>query len=226
MDPPEGGLAPDASPPEVATPAGDAAPAAAHELSTALEALSTGDAASLPFGEIVDGLETQGNLGAVLFVFTALVLLPLPPGPSMIIALPLLVITPQLMFGRTELWLPGWLSKHLVQRRSVAKVIDRLLPPLRWIEQLGRPRLLPLTGALGVRLMGVVATGIALVEVSPLPLSTVMPALALLLLSVGLTRRDGVLVLWGYGMTGVAGGVLLVGAQVLALVFHLIKGWF
>jgi len=206
-------------------PEGADADPADHELSAVLEALETGDAPVLEFGEIVQGLEANGNLGTVLFVFTALVLLPLPPGASMVIALPLLVVTPQLMFGRTELWLPRWLSKHVVQRQSVAKVIDRLLPPLRWIEGLGRPRLLPLTGPLGVRLIGVTATSIALVEVSPLPLSTVMPAAALLLLSVGLTRRDGVLVIWGYGMTVVAGLVLLVGARALALIFHWVATW-
>lgn len=197
----------------------------AHALSTALEALSVSDAEGLKVSEIVESLEVQGNLGSVLFVLTALLLVPLPPGASMVIALPLLVVTPQLVAGRSRLWMPRWLSKRLVQRRALAKVIDHMLPPLRWVEGLGKPRLLTLTGPVGVRLLGVTATAIAVVEVSPMPLSTVLPALALLLFAVGLTRRDGVLVLCGYGMTAVAGVVILLGAHTVALAFQLLAGW-
>jgi len=179
--------------------------------------LSARTNARISVGEIVSGFEAVGSLGAVLFMLTAPVLLPLPPGPSMVISLPLLIVAPQLILGRRRLSLPTWLSELTVSQKIVTKVCGWALPVLRKLEDVGRPRLLFLTGSIGVRLLGVVATLIAVVEVLPIPFGTILPAVALLCLSFGLTVRDGLLVLAGYLVTIISGVVMMVGTSGLTV---------
>ena len=192
----------------------------AQALSGSLRGLLRRRSVRLSLGEIVEQFEDQGGLGHVLFVLTLPVLLPLPPGTSMVLALPLLVVAPQIVAGRVRLWLPRWLAGRTVNRQAFVKLIRRILPLLERMEALGRPRLLVLTGHLGTRLVGVAATVIALVLVLPIPFANLFPALALGLFALGLTRKDGLLVLGGYALLGLAALVIALGVRGVMMFVH------
>ena len=194
--------------------------ASAADLSSSLRALLRTRKARLNLGEVVKRFETQGGIGQVLFILTLPVLLPLPPGASMVLALPLLVVAPQIVAGRKSVWLPRWLSDRTLERKGFAKLVHRILKPLERVEAMGKPRLSFMTGPLGARLVGVVATVIALVLVLPIPFANLLPALALGLFALGLTRRDGLMVLGGYSLFGVAVGVIVLGAHGIRLLVH------
>ena len=81
------------------------------------------------------------------------------------------------------------------------------------MERFVRPRLAFLTGRIGARLVGVACTLIALVLVLPIPFANLVPALALGVLSVGLTRKDGLMVLAGYSLLFVAAAVVALGVH-------------
>jgi hypothetical protein len=194
--------------------------ASATDLSSSLRDLLRSRKARLNLGEVVHRFEGHGGLGEVLFILTLPVLLPLPPGASMVLALPLLIVAPQIVAGRKTLWLPRWLADRTVERKGFAKLIHRILKPLQRVEAMGRPRLSFMTGPLGARLVGVAATVIALVLVLPIPFANLLPALALGLFALGLTRRDGLMVLGGYTLFGLAVSVIVLGAHGLRLLFH------
>ncbi|MDB5460679.1 MAG: exopolysaccharide biosynthesis protein [Caulobacteraceae bacterium] len=195
-------------------------------LSASLRGLLHGREARLSFGQIVEGFEDHGGVGEVLFILTLPVLLPLPPGGSAVLALPLLMIALQIALGRERLWLPHWLSDRKLEREAVAKVARRVLPPLEWIEALGRPRLGFVTGRLGTRLAGAAATVLALVVMLPIPFGNLLPAMAVALLALGLARKDGLMVLGGYALMAGATGVSLLGAQGLRLLYHAATAYF
>jgi hypothetical protein len=159
-------------------------------------------------GELMDEIEDEEGPGPVLFLLTLPVLVPTPPGVSMVLALPLLVIAPQIVVGRRELWIPAWLADRQIKRASLGKLIRRILRPLAWLERLVKPRLTFLTGRIGAAFVGVAATVIALVLVLPIPAANLVPSVALALFALGLTRRDGLLVLAGYGLMGLAALVI------------------
>jgi hypothetical protein len=190
------------------------------DLSSSLRDLLRSDEARINVGKVIHRFEGHGGLGEVLFLLTLPVLLPLPPGASMLLALPLLMVAPQIVVGRKRLWLPRWLADRTVERKSFAKLIHRILKPLQRVEAMGKPRLSFMTGPLGARLVGAVATVIALVLVLPIPFANLLPALALGLFALGLTRRDGLMVLGGYTLFGVAVTVIVFGAHGLRLLFH------
>jgi hypothetical protein len=159
-------------------------------------------------GDLVGEIEADDGPGPVLFVLTLPVLLPTPPGVSMLLALPLLLVTPQLIVGRRQLWIPAALAKRTIKREALVKLVHRILPSLTRLERLVRPRLGFLTGRVGASLVGVAAFVIALVLVLPIPAANLVPSLALGLFAIGLSRRDGLLVVAGYGMMGLAGLVI------------------
>ncbi|THD60157.1 exopolysaccharide biosynthesis protein [Phenylobacterium sp.] len=193
----------------------------AQSLSGGLRGLMGSRKARLSVGEIIKRFEGKNGLGPVLFVLTLPILVPLPPGASMVLALPLLVVAPQVAAGRAKLWLPKWLSARTLDHKPLAKLIGRILPLLERLEALGRPRLSPLTGGAGTRLVGVVCTLLALVLVLPIPFANLFPALALGMFALGLTRRDGLMVLAGYGFIGLQGVIIDLGAHgVMAIVHH------
>ena len=169
--------------------------------------------AELTVGEMVARVEIADGPGPVLFVLTLPVLIPLPPGVSMLFALPLLIIAPQIMIGRRRLWLPKALSRRTIKRAQLVKVIRRVLPPLKRVEKIVRPRMTFLTGPTGARAVGLACTVIAVVLVLPLPFANLVPSLALGMFSLGLTRKDGLLVLAGYGLLIAAAGVIYLGVH-------------
>ena len=193
-------------------------------LSASLRTLSGSRKARLSLGDLVAPFEGQDGLGQVLFVLALPVLVPLPPGASMVLALPLLIVAPQIVVGRKRLWLPRWLASRTLDRAALTKLVRRVLPLLERIEAIGRPRLSGLTGSVGARAVGVAATLIALVLVLPIPFANLLPALALGLFALGLTRRDGLLVLGGYALMALAVVVIDLGAQGVLMIIHRLVG--
>jgi hypothetical protein len=190
---------------------------AAQSLAVSLRPLLRGRKARVTLGEIVAGVEGLGGLGPVLFVLTLPVLLPLPPGVSMVLALPLVVVAAQIVVGRRRVWLPEALARQSVKRADLVKLLLRILPMLGRVEVMLRPRLGFLTGGLGVRIVGVACTLIAVVLVLPIPFANLVPALALAFFSIGLTRKDGLLVLAGYGLLVLAVVVIALGVHGIVL---------
>ena len=187
--------------------------AAGQSLAASLKPLLHARKAELTVGEMVARVEREAGPGAVLFVLTLPILLPLPPGVSMVLALPLLLIALQIMAGRRRLWMPDALSRRSVNRKALVGLLHRLLPPLKRFEILVRPRLTFLTGRIGARLIGLACALIAVVLVLPIPFANLAPALALTMFALGLTRRDGLLVLAGYGLMALAAVIIVLGVH-------------
>lgn len=154
--------------------------------------------------DIVEQVEAREGLAPVVCVLTLPVLLPLPPGVSMVLALPLLVAAPQMMVGRKDLWLPDWLHRQSMKREELQAMVRRLLPWLKRMERVVHPRLSFLTGQVGAAAAGAVCTVMAVVLVLPLPFANLFPALTVLLFSLGMTRRDGLAMIVGVALLGAA----------------------
>jgi hypothetical protein len=165
----------------------------------------------LTLGEMVAGIDGDDGLGPVLLVLSLPLLLPLPPGVSIMLALPLLVVAPQIIVGRQRLWLPETFKRLSVKRPALVKLLRRVLPLLTRIETVVRPRLRFLTGKIGACVVGIACTLVAVILILPIPLASVVPAFTLAAFSLGLTRKDGVFVLVGCGLLVLSVGVFALG---------------
>jgi hypothetical protein len=195
--PPEGGPAPSIR--------------SGRRISAILEALPrsvTGERIS--FGDLVDAFDGRAY-GPLIVVFAAPNMLPVAlPGISAVLGAPLILLTAQLMLGRARPWLPGLLRRRSLARADFERLVARIAPRLRRIERWVEPRLLPLTGVVGKRLIGAAGLLLALLVFLPVPFGNAAPGLALVLMSVGLLGRDGLAVLGG-ALVGATGIVIVSG---------------
>ena len=145
--------------------------------------------------EIKLALHERG-FGILMIIFAAIMIV-CPPFAGLAPALPIILCAIQMMMGKDSPWLPKWLSKQKVKRKSLAKLIQKSNPKLRKIERLLKPRLLFMSSSIGERFVGVFAFVFAISIVVPLPLTNFVPSVGIILMSLGMMSKDGVLILLG-----------------------------
>lgn len=195
-------------------PTRDARPHDHDRMSLILRQLVDNGAERIRVGDVVDAFGPRA-FGALLFVFALLSLVAAVPGSSAVMAAPILVISPQLILGVPNLWLPGVFDRRSLKRDDLRKVMDRVLPLLERVERLLAPRLHFLVGSIGDRLAGVVCFILAVVLALPIPFFNLAPGSAIAVLGLGLAARDGIVVLIGYGIAVGCAVVLILSANVV-----------
>jgi hypothetical protein len=179
----------------------------------------------LSFSELAARLHSRA-WGGLLFIFAAINVLPLPPGTSSFFALPLLIVSAQLVFGRATPWFPARLDRRGVTKQELKKLVDKM----QWlevrVERLFKPRIPALTGPTAARLIGMVCFLLALAAAIPIPLFHMAPAAAILLFGLALIYRDGALVIVAALATvgAIVVDALIIGSGVVALSYA--ASWF
>jgi hypothetical protein len=177
------------------------------------------DEARISVEEIADAFGSRA-FGALLFAFSVPNLLPLPPGSSTVLGLPLVFLAPQVAIGMRHPWIPRFLARRTVDRVQLRKAFGKILPRLARIEKLLRPRLGIMFGEVGDRLIGLVCLLLALVLILPIPLGNLLPAASVAALSLGLATRDGVLALIGFALATASVAVLALTAGATIAAAH------
>ncbi|HWU14366.1 MAG TPA: exopolysaccharide biosynthesis protein, partial [Caulobacter sp.] len=145
-----------------------------QRLSDVIEGFGEDERPVLTVGQMLEQFDSRA-FGAMLLVFGLLNCLPLPPGSSTILSLPILLLAPQIAWGSDVPWLPRRLVEHPLKRDDLRGLFRRLTPIVRRMELVTRPRLKILFGPVGERLIGLVCTLLALVLVLPIPLGNLAP---------------------------------------------------
>lgn len=125
------------------------------------------------------------------------------PGVSTVFGLGILLIAIGLTLNRAP-WLPDRLQDRPISAEKLKPVLQRGMAWLVRIERVIRPRLAGLTEGMAtqrVNGLGMVLGALLLmVPLGLVPFSNTLPALAILFLAVGMSQRDGWLVLAGHAM--------------------------
>lgn len=162
------------------------------------------------FGEIKDALHERG-FGLLLLFFSVplAVPVPVPPGVTTIAALPLLLLSLQILLGRKTPWLPLWLMRKKIRRRTLAKILSKSTPTLRRIERILKPRLLFISK--NERLVGLMCFIFSLNTAIPVPFGNIFSAAGISIISLGFLSRDGFVITLGYllGLMGILLSVIL-----------------
>jgi hypothetical protein len=174
----------------------------------------------LTFSELAARLESSA-WGGLLLIFAAVNVLPLPPGTSVFFALPLMVLSAQMVFGRTSPWFPARIDRRGVKKQELRRLTDKLEWVELRIEWILKPRLPGLTGPTATRIIGAICFLLAMVAAIPIPLFHVAPAAAIALFGLALIYRDGALVIVAAiaGVLSVLVDVLVIGSGVVALTY-------
>lgn len=184
--------------------------------SQVLEDIGAKSDPKLYLGEVVNAFGERA-FGALLLLFGLLNALPLPPGATAVLGIPLLLLSIQLVLRTDQLWLPKWALKRSIDRAGYRKSAARVARPIRIVERLSRPRLLVLTGSLSELAIGLICTLLAVIVMLPLWSTNMFPAFIIAVFGFGMMQRDGVAVILGW--LGVAGYALF-----LILAWKILKG--
>jgi hypothetical protein len=156
-----------------------------------------GDGERVTVGQILDALDARA-FGLATLIFSLPSVVPIPPGVPTVVGIALLIVSLQMVIGRQELWLPGFLTKRSFSRVALVRAFEKLAPRLEAVEKIAKPRLLFMTGRIGTVAIGLVVLFMAVVLILPLPPGgNFPPALACAILGMGLAERDGIIVLFG-----------------------------
>jgi hypothetical protein len=171
-------------------------------------------------GEIVTALGDRG-LGVLIAIFAIPNMIPsaVPLGNTVFGVFPL-IFAVHLIFGYDRLMLPRFIADRSISASSFKALVPRVAAVLSWFERLLKPRFPGVTGLNLERVVGVICAVLALITMIPIPFAHNLPALALVLIGLGLIERDGLAIVIGAAI-GVVGtvlyGLVLVG---LASWFH------
>lgn len=170
--------------------------------SQVLEDIGAKDDPKLYLGEMVNAFGERG-FGALMVLFGLLNALPLPPGTTSVLGLPLLLMSLQLLFRADQVWLPKWALKRSIDRGAYRTGAMRVVKPIRMLERLTKPRLSIMTSEVSEILIGLAGTVLSIILILPIWGGNMVPALIMATFGFGLMQRDGIVVLVGW--LGVAG---------------------
>jgi hypothetical protein len=178
-----------------------------------------GDAATMDW--IMAQLHERA-FGLFLLVLALPCCIPFLYGVPQIVALPLMFISVQMLFGREAPWLPRKLGARSVSKAALTDLARRAGPWLRRIEAVSRPRFAPLTRRPLDQVVGLALVLFSASILVPLPGTNTVPGIAVVIVAMGLLQRDGILVVLG-AILGTAWIATLVFAG--ATLASLIRGW-
>jgi hypothetical protein len=165
--------------------------------SEVLRELAEGDGDSVTFREILTELRHRA-LGFALLIFALPCCLPMPPGIPTICGIALVIIALNLIAARQRPWLPGAIADKKVSRADLKRIVERVGPYLERLEKICKPRWPIITDTVGKVLIGLVIFALGFIMILPIPfLGNMPPGFAAAVIAIGMTERDGLLVLLG-----------------------------
>jgi hypothetical protein len=171
--------------------------------SQVLEDIGVKDDPKLYLGELVNAFGERAFGALMLFFGLMNIAIGIIPGTTTILGAPLLLMGFQLMIRQDQLWLPRWALRRSIERETYRDGLGKVLPRLRQVERLSKPRLPAMTGEVVEVLIGVATVLLAFILILPIWGGNLVPALIISTFGFGLMQRDGVVVLVGWA--GVAG---------------------
>lgn len=176
-------------------------------------------------GELNNAMRERG-FGVLMAVAALPACIP-TPFPMLIytkiVALPILVLCFQMIYGKDSPWLPRWIAQKKIARKTLADIASKGAERMRKIEKLLKPRMAFLSTKTGEKIIGIFAFWFAVSIALPLPFTSFLPAMGILLMSLGLLGKDGLIIAAGMAVGSVGlvitWLVLVIGEHVIVKIF-------
>jgi len=182
--------------------------------SEVLRELAEGEGERVTFREILTKLRHRA-FGFTLLIFALPCCLPMPPGIPTVCGIAIVIIALNLIAARQRLWLPNAIADKSVARADLKRMVERWAPRLARLEKICKPRLAIVTEPIGKILIGIVILVLGFIMILPIPfLGNMPPGVAASLIAIGMTERDGLIVLIGEVVSVIAIAVASVATQV------------
>lgn len=165
--------------------------------SEVLRDLTEGGGERVTFRDVLTRLRHRA-FGFTLLIFALPCCLPMPPGIPTVCGIAIVIIALNLIGARQRLWLPGAIADKSIARADLARMLGRVAPYLERLERICKPRLGVITEPVGKILIGIVIFSLGFIMILPIPfLGNMPPGFAASVIAIGMTERDGLIVLIG-----------------------------
>jgi hypothetical protein len=176
----------------------------AERLSDILARLAEPANGSITLGEVLTAVGER-SFGALLVILAIPNMVAgLIPGLSILLGLPLLLVSLQLLVGAERPWLPRRLARLEIQRADLRRILERTRRVLRRLERALRPRLEFLTASWAERLIGLGCVALSILVFLPIPFANLVPATGIMLFGFSMLERDGLMALAAVGIVGLS----------------------
>jgi hypothetical protein len=176
----------------------------AERLSDILARLAEPATGSITLGEVLAAVGER-SFGALLVILAIPNMVAgLIPGLSILLGLPLLLVSLQLLIGAEKPWLPQRLARLEIQRTDLRRILERTRRVLRRLERALRPRLEFLTASWAERLIGLGCVALSILVFLPIPFANLVPATGIMLFGFSMLERDGLMALAAMGIVGLS----------------------
>ena len=128
------------------------------------------------------------------------------PGVPTVLALFIALIAVQLLIGRDHVWMPQFVQRRAVGSKKLHKAVGKLKGMANFLDRYSKGRLEGLTKGTAIKLVAAVIIALCC-TVPPLeflPFASTIPMLAIAVLGLALTVRDGALLLGSLLFAGLA----------------------
>ncbi|MEE8231182.1 MAG: exopolysaccharide biosynthesis protein [Qipengyuania citrea] len=128
------------------------------------------------------------------------------PGVPTVLALFIALIAVQLLIGRDHVWMPQFIQRRAVGSKKLHKAVGKLKGMANFLDRHSKGRLEGLTKGTAIKLVAAVIIALCC-TVPPLeflPFASTIPMLAIAVLGLALTVRDGALLLGSLLFAGLA----------------------
>lgn len=158
--------------------------------------------------ELMEDFSENGILLVMIFFSLPIAVpLPYPPGFTTILGIPLMILSIQMIVGSKKVRLPSRINNYEIKNSTLKMISDKTVPIIRGIEKYIKPRLSFAQSVYCERFIGVVCLIAAFSVALPIPFTNAIPALGIVVMSLGLLNRDGIVIIAGLTITMI--GVLV-----------------
>lgn len=152
-------------------------------------------------GELFDTLD-QRSYGPLLLLPALIAVAPTGaiPGMSIVTGSIIALFAVQLLIGRSHPWLPERLERFEFSRKTLSRSVDKAMPWVKAVESHLRRRFTLLAEPPANRIVALLCLLLALTmfPLALLPFAVAVPGTAIMFFALGLTTRDGLLILAGF----------------------------
>jgi len=135
---------------------------------------------------------------------------PLPiAGISAFVAVPLMLVSGQMVLGFEQPWLPDQLLAYSFKREHCEIVLSGAISLLEKLEAFVEPRWPMFTSPEAERFVGGVLLLLSVILALPIPFGNLLPALAIVLICLGLIEKDGLIIAVSAMIGGITSALLL-----------------
>ncbi|ABI59353.1 MULTISPECIES: exopolysaccharide biosynthesis protein [Nitrosomonas] len=161
--------------------------------------------------QIKHSLDERG-FAVLLAIATLPICLPIPapPGFTTVFAIPLFIFSVQMICGMRAPWIPQWLARKAIRKKTLDKLINKITPWLRKIERHLHPRLTYISVHAWERIIGLFSFIFSISIALPIPLINFLPGWGILIMSLGLLSKDGLTIFAGMIVGTIGVGIALI----------------